>query len=100
MKYCITFIFVFISGSAFSTEIKTGNQLYQACNAEQKRCDTLMRAVYDTLEYRELMCPPGNITNKEVKDIIVQELQENPQTRHKPSIDLIVYWLLKLWSCK
>lgn len=99
MKYCIALIFVFISGTAFSTEIKTGNQLYQACKTEQKGCDTHIRAVYDTLEYRELMCPPDNITNKEVKDIIVQELQESPQTRHKPSIDLVMVWLLKRWPC-
>ncbi|WP_421783615.1 hypothetical protein [Kiloniella litopenaei] len=64
MKYCISFVLALISSAAFSAKIETGNQLYQACSAEKKGCDTQIRAVYDTLEYRELMCPPDNITTE------------------------------------
>ncbi|KLN61455.1 hypothetical protein WH96_07495 [Kiloniella spongiae] len=100
MKYCIALIFVFFCSKAFSTEINNGNELYHACNTEQEDCDRHIQAVYDTLEYRELICPPRSVTSKEVRDILVKKLSENPKTRHKPSIELLMGWLLKLFPCQ
>ncbi|WP_125933024.1 Rap1a/Tai family immunity protein [Kiloniella majae] len=93
-------IIICLSGSAYADKNDSGNDLFHACNAGKEDCDIPIRAVYDTLEFNEYICPPSDISNEQVKKLVMKNLSENPKERSKPSLELMVVWFTKSWPCK
>ena len=48
----------------------------------------------------KLICIPEGVTNGQIKDIVVQYIRENPQTRHESAQFLIVWSLEKAFPCR
>jgi hypothetical protein len=47
----------------------------------------------------KLMCVPDGVSNGQLRDIVIQYIRENPQTRHESAQFLIVWSLEKAFPC-
>ena len=47
-----------------------------------------------------MICKPPEVTNGQLKDVVVKYLRANPAERHERADKLVLFALIKAWPCK
>jgi len=87
----------------------TGNDLFRFCSAgvatSQSLCNGYVAGVVDTvgvfqaIGVTKITCVELNVTNEQVKQIVVQYLTAHPETRHLGAAGEVVQALQKAFPC-
>ena len=102
--------------SISSAQLRTGNDLYSLCTnrggPETYACIAWFSAHRNTVYYVDQVlkvlgtqgptkpfCIPQNVTTGQVKDVAVNYLRDNPETRHRDAVLLVGAALLRAWPC-
>jgi len=86
-------------GAAAETAYKTGNELWQICNADRPQCLSYIIGVVDGWSMRR-GCLPEGVTAEQITDIVVQWLARSPHYRHHPAPTLIMLAILEAFPQK
>lgn len=84
---------------------ESGNELLSQCNDysvqkgtfEQGVCLGIVMGVAET---SDKICPPKEVTNKQLVLVVEKFLKENPQDLHFPATSLAEYALAMVWPCQ
>jgi Rap1a immunity proteins len=87
----------------------TGNDLFRFCSAgvatSQSICNGYVAGVVDTLGVfdaigvTKITCVEPNVSNEQVKQVVVQYLTAHPETRHLGAAGEVVQALQKAFPC-
>lgn len=107
---------LFIFSSAIAQAAMDGNALYDAYgayarttqNSAPQSAPNVNTGIYvgyvsgasDVFHNLELFCPPVNVKNKQLYDIVGQYLTEHPERRQNTAISLIWEALNEAFPCK
>lgn len=93
-----------------SSAFWTGNDILARCEgdvADQRDCLGYVTGASDMLAAaqtvggaRPVMCQPDNVSRKQVVDIVVRYLQNNPNVRHFLGGSLVRIALMDAFPCK
>ena len=103
MKRLITLL-ALVCGSA-QAQFYTGNELWTKLTStsdtyvDQSIALGFIGGVADSFNGM-LFCIPGRVTVGQARDITIQHLSANPQTRHKSAYVLVSQALMAAWPCK
>ena len=93
---------------AFGKTFRTGNDLYEDCTKHgsvgEIFCLGYVAGVVDQLEIRRGPkfpdgCIPRTVTKGQMKDVVLQYLQSNPETRDITASLLVSLAVAKAWPC-
>lgn len=85
-----------------SAQYFNGNQLLAHLNgtpSERMMAIGYVGGVHDSLD-GIVFCSPGSATLGQVRDVVMQQLQAVPETRHRPANLLMASILGGTWPCK
>jgi len=118
-KFLLAALFVLlVSASAHGQRVSTttGNDLLESCESgghseqaffNQAFCLGYITGVTDidgvdgsAFPERRRSCVPENVTNGQVKDVVVKYLKEHPEERHIQASILIVKAVAQAFPCK
>jgi len=100
---------IFTSQYAFA--VSSGNELLNVCQSNGTqfgRCIGFIEGVSVGVELGEAfhghkdlsdVCIPANVTNGQLKDIVLVYLRQNPATRHEPAVYAVVRSLRGAFPC-
>lgn len=84
----------------------TGNHLYENCKRTSKDyCVGYISGAYDMTRLYQadgadrIICPPKGVTNGQVRDVVLRDLELSPATRHEPAAVLVIRALKKAFPC-
>jgi hypothetical protein len=89
-----------------STAFMNGNQLYERCEGQdlfkQGVCTGYILGVMDDLQSTRSLahlppCGSDQITVKQLHDVVVKYLRDNPAQRHYSAVSLAGYAIIKAW---
>lgn len=92
------------SAASAETETNDGNGLYELCSGTEAIytlgiCHGYISGVRDALR-GVVICPPSNVTNGQVFDIVINGLRDHPEERQKESVVLIIKYLSAAFPCQ
>jgi len=104
-------LLVSASTDAQRVSLTTGNKLLEACESkgefDQEFCHGYITGVSDmeginTAAHPEQRrsCIPEDVTNGQIKDVVLKYLRDHPEDRHLLAAILIVEAVSKAFSCK
>jgi hypothetical protein len=96
--------FFFVSAPA-AAYFDTGNEVYERCIAPDKTskrqiCLATASAYLDMMRALGYSCTGDNLTRRQVADVFVKFLRENPESRQKPGPLLAIEAFSKGFGCK
>ena len=96
-------LFLFVSTPA-AAYFDTGNEVYERCIAADKTkhqtCLATASAYFDMMRALGYSCSGEKVTRRQVADVFVKFLRENPESRQKPGPSLAVEAFSKGFGCK
>lgn len=92
-----------VTTTAAQAEFISGNDLFNKINsdafADRGFALGFITGVSDALE-DVLICAPTGATTGQARDVVLQHLRINPQTRHQGAAFLVVEALGRAWPCR
>jgi hypothetical protein len=97
-------LFLFASTPA-AAYFDTGNEIYERCTAPDKTskrqiCLATASAYLDMMRALGYSCTGDNLTRRQVADVFVKFLRENPESRQKSGPSLAIEAFSKGFGCK
>ena len=97
-------LFLFVSTPA-AAYFDTGNEVYETCIAPDKSskrliCLATASAYLDMMRSLGYACTDDKLSRRQVADVLVKFLKENPESRQKPGPSLAVEAFSKGFGCK
>jgi hypothetical protein len=97
-------MFSFVSTQA-AAYFDTGNEIYERCIAPDKTskrqiCLATASAYLDMMRALGYSCTGDKLTRRQVADVFVKFLKDNPESRQKPSPSLAIEAFSKGFGCK
>jgi Rap1a immunity proteins len=88
-----------------ATYFDTGNQVYERCIAPDKTtkrqiCLATASGYLDMMRALGYSCNDDKVTRRQVADVFVKFLRENPELRQKPAPSLAIEAFSKGFGCK
>jgi len=84
--------------------IESGNALLALCQSanpyDRQSCRWYSAGMSDTLSMLKKICPPVDVTGKQISDIIVNYLVARPEWRQYSAPDITQQALLAVWPCQ
>ena len=82
----------------------TGNMLYETCGAHdignEKYCLAYAVGATDAFAWDGKVCPPRQVTEQQVRDIVVGYLRDHPELRHYSAPSIASRALEEAFPCK
>jgi hypothetical protein len=99
----VIILFVGVPRVSAQSYFDTGNQLYSNCTSDKSFelgvCIATVSGAYDMMSYLSLACGSPKVTRRQVVDVIVQYLRNNPEKRHQPAATLILPAIAAAFPC-
>jgi hypothetical protein len=96
---------LFFASTPAAAYFDTGNQVYERCIAPDKTskrqiCLATASAYLDMMRALGYSCTSDNLTRRQVADVFVKFLRENPESRQKSGPSLAIEAFSKGFGCK
>jgi hypothetical protein len=98
-----------LTGEARAGTFQDGNKLYAVCTssapADQIKCAGYVEGVADYLDWVRLdqnkpQCVPADAVAKQVVDVVVNLLRNQPEVRSYNGPSVVVAAVMKAWNCQ
>ena len=102
MKRALLLAVLLAAGPAQAQEFQSGNQLLSNCEADdisrKSVCLGYVVGAHDAFSGSSI-CSPDNVTQGQVRDVVVRWLRANPDKRHISADRTVMIALGSVWPC-